>query len=70
MKPYLAKCIELFGFHTYLREFFALWKFRPLVALSRDDRQLVSMQEARIFGRADHILDKNGNFFGDHSVGQ
>ena len=32
-------------------------KIRPIVALSGDDRLLESMQEFRIYGGEDHILD-------------
>ena len=52
--------IFLSNFHTYL-ENFALQKYRPSVALSRDDRQLVSMQELKIFGRANLKLDIENN---------
>ena len=41
-------------------------KVRPIVALSRDDRLLESMQDFRIYGRVDHILRKKDNFFKEH----
>ena len=60
--------VKLSNFYTYFGKTFVLWKIRPPVALSGDDRQLVSMQEFRIFGGVDHMLDRRNKKLRDSKI--